>query len=96
MTYQQRNGGTHAWRKLRARALRELELACVFCGTVLDPSAPRGSLTAPELDHIVPAKLGGQDVMSNVQWACSPCNRRKSDRAPEPKPARTFITHRNW
>lgn len=100
MTYEQRTGSTHQWRLLRKRALRELPLACVFCGTVLDPSAPRGSKTAPELDHIVPAKRGGPDVIENVQWTCSPCNRRKSDRAaPEhtPKPSpRTFVTWRTW
>lgn len=98
--YQQRTGGTHSWRKLRARALRELPLVCVFCEVQLEPGARRGSRFAPELDHIVPAKFGGQDVLSNVQWTCSPCNRRKSDRSSpaerEPKPPRTFVTHRTW
>jgi 5-methylcytosine-specific restriction endonuclease McrA len=100
MTYEQRLGGTHAWRKLRARALRELPLACAECGIVLNPSAPRGSATAPELDHIVPRKYGGADTLDNVRWMCAPHNRRKSDRyeppAPQPQPPRTFVTHRKW
>lgn len=96
--YQQRTGSTHSWRKLRARALRELPLICTFCGIELDPVARRGSATAPELDHIVPAKLGGEEVLSNVQWTCSPCNRRKSDRPEQRMPVtpRTFVTHRTW
>jgi 5-methylcytosine-specific restriction endonuclease McrA len=102
-TYEQRTGSTHQWRKLRARALRELPLVCVFCSTALDPSAPRGSRQAPELDHIVPAKYGGPDVIENVQWTCSPCNRSKSDRGasrgedgPTVKAPRTFVTERTW
>ena len=97
--YQQRTGSTHSWRKLRARALRELPLVCVFCRVELDPMARRGSRLAPELDHIVPAKLGGQEVLSNVQWTCSPCNRRKSDRTPAPQESqapRTYVTWRTW
>lgn len=100
MAYEQRTGSTHQWRLLRKRALRELPLVCVFCRTPLDPSAPRGSQHAPELDHIVPAKLGGPDVIENVQWTCSPCNRSKSDRgtrrAAAPPQTRTFVTHRRW
>jgi 5-methylcytosine-specific restriction endonuclease McrA len=96
--YQQRSGGTHSWRKLRARALRELPLFCAFCGIALDPMAARGSQHAAELDHIVPAKYGGQEVITNVQWACAPCNRSKSDRAQprQPDAPRTFITSRTW
>jgi 5-methylcytosine-specific restriction endonuclease McrA len=98
--YQQRSGGTHSWRKLRARALRDLPLVCAFCGVALDPTAPRASRFAPELDHIVPAKYGGEEVLSNVQWACAPCNRSKSDRGgpstQEPKPPRTYVTSRTW
>ena len=97
--YEQRLGSTHAWRKLRAQALRTLPLACAACGVELDPSAPRGSPTAPELDHIVPAKHGGADTLDNVQWLCSPHNRMKSDRTappPRPEPPRTFVTWRTW
>lgn len=101
MAYEQRTGGTHQWRLLRKRALRELPLGCVFCGIALDPSAPRGSKTAPELDHIVPAKFGGPEVIENVQWACSPCNRSKSDKGgphhgPDTSAPRTFVTRRTW
>ena len=97
--YQQRTGGTHAWRKLRGRALRELPLVCAECGITLDPTAPRGSARAPELDHIIPAKFGGPETLENVQWMCSPHNRRKSDRvAPSPsrQEPRSFVTPRTW
>lgn len=98
MAYEQRLGSTHQWRKLRQRALRDLPLVCTACGIALDPGARRGSATAPELDHIIPAKRGGPDTIENVQWMCSPCNRRKSDKhdEPLPKPPRTFVTSRKW
>ena len=103
MAYEQRLGGTHQWRKLRQRALRVLPLVCSACGIKLDPSAPRCTATAPELDHVIPAKAGGADDISNVRWMCSPCNRRKSDRLEEqerqavrPNPPRTFVTSRTW
>lgn len=98
--YEQRLGGTHQWRKLRARALRDLPLWCAACGIQLDPNAPRCTPHAPELDHIVPRKAGGADEIGNVQWMCSPCNRRKSDRTapPEPSPQRPreYVTWRTW
>lgn len=95
--YEQRLGGTHAWRKLRQRALRELPLVCAACGIALNPTAPRCTATAPELDHIVPLKAGGADVITNVQWMCSPCNRRKSDRHEQwPEPPRDYVTWRTW
>lgn len=82
MAYEQRLGGTHQWRLLRKRAIRELPLICsnAQCRQVLDLTAPRGSATAAELDHIIPRRAGGTDTIENVQWMCAPCNRRKSDK----------------
>ena len=64
--YEVRYGCTHAWRKLRQRA-RALPLACAACGVERNPSAPRCTPTAPELDHILPVKSGGIDTLGNVQ-----------------------------
>lgn len=44
---------------------------CRLCGITLTPDTF-------ELDHIVPLKLGGPHIWSNVQVLCGPCNRRKS------------------
>lgn len=99
MGYEQRTGSTHQWRLLRRRALRELPLVCFACGKQLDPTARRCTPTAAELDHILPAAAGGTDTIANVQWACHPCNRRKSDWRPAPSPPRaprTFVTSRTW
>jgi hypothetical protein len=33
-----------------------------------------------ELDHIIPASLGGETIEDNLWQACSACNDRKNDR----------------
>ena len=33
-----------------------------------------------EIDHIVPRFRGGQDIDSNLQLLCPPCNRRQGSR----------------
>ena len=97
MGYEQRTGGTHAWRLLRAKALKQLPLICVACKRELDPTARRCTPTAPELDHILPAAAGGTDTLDNVQWMCHPCNRRKSDRRPGAVPkAGAVYDHRTY
>lgn len=45
---------------------------CVYC-----PADLRGRR---ELDHIVALARGGPNDISNLQWLCRPCNRKKRDR----------------
>ena len=47
---------------------------CYICGE-------RKSHWRPfEYDHIHPASLGGSNKISNIQYICAKCNRRKSDK----------------
>jgi 5-methylcytosine-specific restriction endonuclease McrA len=39
-----------------------------------------------ELDHIVPAALGGETVEDNLWLACTACNKLKNDRIAAPDP----------
>lgn len=41
-----------------------------------NPSAER----ILEIDHILPRAAGGQNILSNLQALCEPCNRRKGAR----------------
>jgi 5-methylcytosine-specific restriction endonuclease McrA len=50
--------------------------ACQYCGRRLDASR----LT---LDHVIPKSQGGQTIWENVVAACTRCNDRKGDHAPE-------------
>lgn len=47
---------------------------CQYCG-----------VRAPELtvDHVIPRQKGGRDTWENLVCACTRCNARKGDRAPE-------------
>ena len=63
----------HLWyedHKQRRRQYRMGYQTCSICGTAL----------ATEYDHIIPTRRGGTDDPSNLQPACGPCNREKSDR----------------
>lgn len=59
--------------KLRFEVLKRDEFRCVYCG--------RGaSEVAIEVDHIVPRKLGGLDVIENLAACCRECNSGKRAR----------------
>lgn len=48
---------------------------CMYCGTkVYGKNAT--------LDHVHPKSRGGSDAYTNILLACSPCNRKKSNRTP--------------
>jgi 5-methylcytosine-specific restriction endonuclease McrA len=55
---------------------------CQLCG-VKTPLAKRGTYDddAPELDHIVTLKDGGEHSYRNTQCACRRCNRAKGGRS---------------
>lgn len=48
---------------------------CYICGKSLDISSSDGYT----LDHLWPQSLGGQSDISNLQFSCSDCNKRKGN-----------------
>jgi len=54
--------------------LRRDNYTCQFCGR-------KSQLLT--IDHVVPRRLGGQHIWTNVVAACPPCNRRKGGKNPE-------------
>ena len=49
---------------------RSLE-CCVYCGGAYE-----------DIDHVLPTKLGGQDIRENLVPSCSSCNKKKSAKHP--------------
>lgn len=43
------------------------------------------------IDHVVPVALGGGDELTNLEWACQDCNRRKGSRDDWTSPNRYLI-----
>lgn len=58
------------WKRIRLAVLERDHWLCQICR----------SRQATEVDHIVPRSKGGTDDMANLQAACDPCNRAKSDK----------------
>lgn len=58
-------------RRLRFEVLRRDDFTCRYCGA----SAPDVAL---EVDHVIPAVLGGGNLPSNLVTACEDCNRGKA------------------
>jgi hypothetical protein len=51
---------------------------CQICGCKTPRSAKgKGRPNSPEIDHIVPLRVGGDHTYDNVQCACRTCNRSK-------------------
>jgi len=57
--------------QLRALGLPE-DADCYLCGEAVGTSKP-------ELDHVVPRSLGGENTVENLRWTHKTCNRMKHD-----------------
>lgn len=70
-------------KKLNDKAVREAEKhfnwLCPYCGNDLYAGNDR---EAPEIDHFIPIKKGGQHFPWNLLRICFECNRRKTDKMP--------------
>jgi 5-methylcytosine-specific restriction endonuclease McrA len=69
------SGSTRQWRSIRERILRRDGYICQYCGQEADT-----------VDHIIPRRLGGNDVDSNLFSSCRRCNLSKG--------GRFFVKHR--
>lgn len=57
---------------VRYGVLKQAGFRCELCGTSADENAM-------EVDHILPRKHGGKDLMENLQALCWTCNANKGD-----------------
>ena len=80
---------TGKWKRLRREVLAEAEASglthCPMCKTWLDYETPL-QWNSPEIDHIIPASLGGPDTRENTQVLCQTCNRRKGNGPKQQRP----------
>lgn len=60
----------------RLSIYKKYDFKCAICNVDL-------TLVAPHIDHIVPLAKGGQDVLSNLQPLCGPCNLKKGSKYEE-------------
>jgi hypothetical protein len=67
--------------KLRSRVAEKARRRCGYC---LSAESIVGAIM--DLDHLVPAALGGETVEDNLWLACSACNKLKLDRIVAPDP----------
>lgn len=63
-----KNGSTAKWRQIRQRILQRDQGTCQLCGQV------DGSM---HIDHIIPKRLGGNDMDENLRVLCQSCNLRR-------------------
>lgn len=91
--------GTSAWKNLRKRAIRRAHnngvTHCRYCKIKLNFDMAQTPASA-EVDHIVPAALGGLDTLDNAQVICRSCNGSKGSRQ---TPKAIYIkvkTSRRW
>lgn len=60
----------------RLSIYKKYDFKCAICKVDL-------TLVAPHIDHIVPLAKGGQDILSNLQPLCGPCNLKKGSKYEE-------------
>jgi 5-methylcytosine-specific restriction endonuclease McrA len=91
-----RNGSTRAWRRARARVLRE-ESVCTICGQLVDKMLSWPDPMSASVDHSDPVSLGGSLLdRSNHGLAHLGCNSRKGNGARPIGPDGPIITSRDW
>ncbi|MCQ9367353.1 HNH endonuclease [Brevibacterium sp. 91QC2O2] len=77
--------GTTKWMRIRDRriqaAINDGLTHCPRCRVVLDYERGKRP-NSVEVDHIVPASLGGLDVYENTQVVCRRCNQSMGDKQP--------------
>lgn len=56
--------------RIRKALERHYGDVCWYCKR----SFPLGQLT---IEHLLPRSLGGTNAMTNLRWACSPCNQER-------------------
>jgi 5-methylcytosine-specific restriction endonuclease McrA len=62
------NGSTKGWREIRKRIMIRDQATCQLCGQV------DGQM---HIDHIIPKRLNGSDMDSNLRVLCKSCNLRR-------------------
>ena len=74
--------GTGAWKNTQRAIIAKAKnnnTPCAICGEAINYLSATGPDT-PEVDHIIPHKLGGTDDKDNLQVTHRACNRRKGGR----------------
>jgi 5-methylcytosine-specific restriction endonuclease McrA len=76
--------------------IRRAQPPCGICQQPIDYTLKYPHLDCFVVDHVIAVNNGGPDTLDNKQAAHNRCNREKSDKLPEQRAPRTFITHRTW
>ena len=64
----------NASQELRSKLWEKTNGHCSYCGIKLYP------FKGWQIDHFIPIKKGGRDILINLFAACSPCNRLKASK----------------
>ena len=68
---------------------------CGICGEPIDYTLPYLDPGEFVVDHVIPVRHGGADVLTNKQAAHRSCNRDKSDKIAH-QAGITYVTERCW
>lgn len=68
-------------REARAKVLHGVN-RCTWCGCEISDLLPRGHPQKATVDHVIPVRDGGPDVVENMVAACWRCNSRRGARDP--------------
>lgn len=68
---------------LRRAFHKHFKFECQICHSHFSYFTPAGvelPLFLGEVDHIIPLKNGGKDLISNMQLICEPCHEKKTEK----------------